>query len=247
MGASAQLEHQFAQAYSFLKAQTTGKPLVGISACLCGDKVRYDGREKGLPELIGTLEQPLELFKVCPEVAIGMTVPRPPIQLVEQHQLIEARGVEKPAQNPTAELQAYALSVIDQHKAGNALCGFILKSRSPSCGFGSTPIHKKSQPIGLGNGIFAHQLRKKSPWLPIAEEQSLQTITEQQHFIMCCQLLHAFWQVKDSPLKQRLFHNKMTPLFEKLIPQTEPELASLVSGSPESYLTKLMTDLEALK
>ena len=244
------MKNELAQAYSFLNRGKTAKPLVGISACLCGDRVRYDGREKREPALVKVLIESLDLMNVCPEVAIGMGIPRPPIQLVQSGHKIEARGVKNQQQNPTSDLQGYAQSLIQTHsakEAGNTLSGFVLKSGSPSCGFGSTPIHHKGEPVALGNGIFAQQLSKQLPWLPIAEELQLITANAQNTFIVQCQLVHDFWQSWQRFKALQPFHQHLDAFFDGLPVQATHKLDELMTNDPQVYLTRLMHNLNNIK
>ena len=240
-----------AQAYPFiLQGETQHKPLVGISACLCGDNVRYDGREKGQPDLIESLQKQLNLFKVCPEVAIGMSVPRPPIQLSRKQGKIEARGVDNPQQNVTAPLQNYARSLVKKYSenSGNnsVLCGFVLKSRSPSCGSGSTPIHENDLQVDVGSGIFSQQLQQQMPWLPIAEEDALITAGQRLDFIFQSQLVQLFWQhCLGEPEGLTGFHKQIRNILDNLPSTANSELETLLSDSPGThYLTRLIKALQ---
>jgi len=248
------LKIDLAQAYLLInRGEMQARPLVGISACLCGDRVRYDGREKGLPYLVQILEKQLELLKVCPEVAIGMGVPRPPIQLTLNQGVVEARGVQSPSHHVTTALQDYAQTLIQGYTPLNpdkaVLCGFILKSRSPSCGVGSTPIYKNNQQVGFGSGIFSRQLQQQLPWLPIAEEETLLEPRHQQDFVMQSQLVQLFWQ---KALKEKggiaNFNKQISNLLELFPASLKSELTQLASDSanraPQHYLTRLMEALQ---
>ncbi|MEE8482012.1 MAG: DUF523 domain-containing protein, partial [Acidiferrobacterales bacterium] len=103
---------------------------VAISACLLGEPVRYDGSDKLQSQLVNRLRQYFELMPLCPEVVIGMGVPRPPIQLVFDGTGIRARSVEGTLHDVTDLLanlgREIAISRVE-------LCGYVLKARSPSC------------------------------------------------------------------------------------------------------------------
>lgn len=247
------MKFDWPQAYPVLsQGETYSKPLVGISACLCGDPVRYDGQDKGMPGLVEALEQKLTLIKVCPEVAIGMSVPRAPIQLVRIKQgkelKIEARGVDNPLHNVTEPLGRYAQEVINQHASTQnsqpILSGFILKNRSPSCGVNSTPIHENGKPVTIGNGIFSQQLQQQLPWLPVTGEEALTQSSQQQAFIHHCQLVASFWH---RYLKHGLpaFHRSATSLIKLLSKKDQLALDKLANAasSPQNYLAQLMSGL----
>jgi uncharacterized protein YbbK (DUF523 family) len=221
------------------------KPRVGISACLCGDRVRYDGLSKGLPGLITELEHYLELHKICPEVAIGMGTPRAPIQLSKNTHKIQAIGVENPQHNVTNALADYAKTL----QGGTHLCGYIFKSRSPSCGAGSTPIHKNGAVIDVGNGIFSQQIQQQWPWLPIAEEQQLVNTQQQQFFIMLSRLVDQFFNMITAAQLDN-FHRQVAVLRALLPPATQDKLMQIPSDdkwqNPTHYLSQLIQALQRL-
>jgi uncharacterized protein YbbK (DUF523 family) len=104
------------------------KPLkIGISACLLGERVRYDGGHKRNQMLLDYLALRYALVPICPEVAAGLGVPRPPVQLVARGVEIRAVGVLDEQLDVTRPLIEYGRQVI----AGEGLCGFVFKSRSP--------------------------------------------------------------------------------------------------------------------
>jgi uncharacterized protein YbbK (DUF523 family) len=104
---------------------------IGVSGCLVGERVRYDGEDKRDAFIADTLGAAFELVPVCPEVAIGMGVPRPPIRLVGDPLHPRALGVDDPALDVTAPLTAYGRRMaVELDDIG----AYIFKSRSPSCG-----------------------------------------------------------------------------------------------------------------
>src|SRR3569832_1847803 len=107
------------------------KVRVGISACLLGERVRYDGNHKHDAYITGTLAKVFEFVAVGPEVAIGMGVPRPPIQLVGEAAQPRAIGVGDPALDVTAALTAYGRRMAVEL---DDISGYIFKAKSPSCG-----------------------------------------------------------------------------------------------------------------
>jgi len=251
------IKSKLSPAYSFLKQhETQTKPRVGISACLCGDKVRYDGFSKGLPELISALEEQLELQKICPEVAIGMGVPRAPIQLNRANGKIEARGVKNPAINVTSPLEAYARSLIKTYSPANAgdvsWCGFIFKSRSPSCGVGSTPVYKENIAVDFYSGVFAQQIQQQLPWLPIVEEERLLRPEQQHHFVRLTQLVQLFYNCVNNVANDRglmTFHHAIADIRSGLSKTTQAQLEQLANKpsaeTPYDYLTLLIRVLQS--
>lgn len=166
------------------------RPLVGVSGCLAGLKVRYDGRDKRHNYLLDTLSQQLSLQPVCPEAAIGLGIPRPPIQLIQtDQQQVIAQGKDDSRLQPGAALREFGKMLGRVH--ANSWCGFICQSRSPSCGFGSTPIYQQDGAIAnLGNGLFIDSLHQSLPWLPILEDTDLDNPDKVQQFIAACWRAH---------------------------------------------------------
>lgn len=233
------------QAYSFMNHRDTQhKPLVAISACLCGDSVRYDGRSKWQPTLVHTLEESLTLEKLCPEVAIGMGVPRPPIQLSKDSASITAVDVTDPKRNFTQPLNNFADQVISQQEPSSPelhINGYLFKSRSPSCGVGSTPIHRQGIEIGHGNGIVAHRIKQQLPWLPVLEEDDLNSSTTIQRFIFLAYLTNDFLKTKE-PVQQ--FHAHHCQLHQGLHQswQTQLHMAINQPHAERGYYLAVLND-----
>lgn len=169
--------------------QKVSKPLVGISACLVGETVRYDAGHKRQSTLISLLAPHTELSPFCPEVAAGLGVPRPPVQLIETSaKRVRALGVERAELDVTQALSATAAEF--RRRQLDALSGFIFKGRSPSCGLGSTPLSsEKGELLGYRDGLFAAQIREAAPWLPCVEEDWLQNPENCFRFLGACCLV----------------------------------------------------------
>ena len=160
------------------------KPRIGVSACLTGLAVRYDGQSRYHPLVSEQLAGQFQLVPFCPEVAIGLGVPRPPIQIVEIAGRRRVRGVIDPAQDVTDALR----SLVDHLPAD--LAGFILKARSPSCGLGSAPVMRDGVQIDTDDGAFAAALRQRFPAMPLIDEEQVQQMEHCRAFIAA---VHA-WQ-----------------------------------------------------
>jgi len=156
------------------------RPKIGVSACLLGQKVRYDGRKKQHPA-INQLSCEFELIPICPEVGAGLSVPRPPIQLVKQKNRLVALGVEERKLDVTAPLNRYFESQLSTIKC---LSGLILKTKSPSCGIDSTPFFDFSgEAIGQTSGLFASGLQQYFPSLPLIDEEQFEKELLQNRFL----------------------------------------------------------------
>ena len=155
----------------------TGKAVVGVSACLLGEEVRYDGAHKLDDFVCGALARVVDLRPVCPEVDIGLGVPREPIQLTRGNNGTRLVAAES-GTDLTAAMESYAEAKVRELDAAG-ICGYVLKARSPSCGLGSVPING----AGAGDGLFAATLRKLCERLPAIEETSLEGPAEREAFL----------------------------------------------------------------
>lgn len=146
---------------------------VGISACLLGEEVRYNGGHKRDRYVRETLGRYFDYIPLCPEVAIGLGVPRPPIRLVNAgDNAPRAVHVDDPENDVTDRLADYGQ---EQGRALNGrISGYILKAKSPSCGMERVKVYdRKGMPSGNGRGIFAEALMREQSLLPVEEEGRL--------------------------------------------------------------------------
>jgi uncharacterized protein YbgA (DUF1722 family)/uncharacterized protein YbbK (DUF523 family) len=159
------------------------KPRLGVSACLLGQPVRYDRGHKRDPFCTEALGPFVEWVPVCPEVEVGMAVPRPTIRLsgrAEAPRLVEPKGGEDwtDRMQALAEVRVAALGRLD-------LSGFVLKKDSPSCGMTRVRVYaaKGGVPSRQGVGAFARVLLHRLPLLPVEEEGRLHDPLLRESFI----------------------------------------------------------------
>lgn len=159
----------------------TSRIRIGISSCLLGQPVRYDGQHKHNEYITQTLGAYFEFVPFCPEVAIGLGVPRPPIRLVRMGESVRARGIDDPGLDVTDALAAYATRVAPKL---NAMSGYILKKNSPSCGMDRVKVYAQKGPSrNIGVGLFAQRLMQLHPDLPFEEEGRLMDPVLRDNFI----------------------------------------------------------------
>ena len=177
---------------------------IGISSCLLGESVRFNGEHKRNPTVIDLLGQRFEAVPVCPEVELGMGVPREPVRLVRSNMRMAGEssnpyqkvplGISKPpprvvvrmvvaesGKDWTEAMAGFNSKKLEALRQQN-LSGFIFKSRSPSCGPSNVPLHheqEKSSTVGL----FAHALMQYFPSLPVIDEEALQDEIVRQDFV----------------------------------------------------------------
>ena len=148
-------------------------PRVGISSCLLGENVRHDGGHRRAAGLLADLGGAVEWVAVCPELEVGMGVPRETVELVAAGPGGAPRmlGTES-GRDWTEAMESFAARRLDElERLG--ISGYVLKSRSPSCGL-LVPVRLASGETALGReGLFAAALRRRFPGLPVAEEDAL--------------------------------------------------------------------------
>ena len=157
------------------------KVKVGVSRCLLGHAVRYDGDSKSHNIVIEKLGKLFELLPVCPEVEAGLAVPRPPVRLTGSITHPRLTGRDDPSLDVTELMQAFCNS-----RPGELshLCGFVFKSRSPSCGLYSTPVHIDGNCVTeTGRGVFARAMTITYPELPVIEETELEMTVKYEQFV----------------------------------------------------------------
>jgi uncharacterized protein YbbK (DUF523 family) len=157
------------------------KPRVGVSRCLLGDAVRYDGQSKVNTIVLEKLSKIFYLVAVCPEVEAGLSIPRTPVQLTASIDSPKITGRNDSSLDITDLMQDYCKIRVVRL---NHLSGFIFKSRSPSCGLNSTPVYIDGHCVTeTGRGIFANYLCKTSPNLVVIEDTELEQKSQLDLFI----------------------------------------------------------------
>jgi uncharacterized protein YbgA (DUF1722 family)/uncharacterized protein YbbK (DUF523 family) len=146
------------------------KILLGISSCLIGEKVRFDGGHKLNRYVLDTLGKYFSYRPFCPEMAIGLGVPRETIRLVEVDGQCQAIG------SKNAELKvtdALIQSAQDQQDWHRQIYGYIVKKDSPSCGMERVRVYHQDHPQRNGVGLYTETMMQNFPNLPIEEEGRL--------------------------------------------------------------------------
>lgn len=168
------------------------KLLLGVSSCLLGKQVRFDGGHKYDSWVVDTLGAYAEYFDLCPEHQCGMSIPREALNLKgskDSYRML----TNKTLVDYTDQMLSWSLPVIEDLKK-RPLCGYILKSKSPSCGMERVklyPLHGGAAGK-TGVGIFARELLKAFPYLPIEEEGRLHDPVLRENFIERVFVRHRF-------------------------------------------------------
>jgi uncharacterized protein YbbK (DUF523 family)/uncharacterized protein YbgA (DUF1722 family) len=221
---------------------------IGISSCLLGERVRFDGGHKRDGFLTGIVGRVVEWVSVCPEDESGMGTPREPMHLVRRGaglQLVtNTSNVDL-----TSRLEAYAVRRIDELAAAN-LSGYVLKAGSPSCGLdGVSVCDGRGRAVQAGRGLFAARLVARFPRLPITDERRLAHPDLRDNFI---ERVFAFWRLgglfgrKWSAAALVAFHAAHELTLLAHAPQAWHRLARLVAraaGQPREAVERRYADI----
>jgi len=155
---------------------------IGISSCLLGENVRYDGGNRLDRFLKDTLRQHVEYVPVCPEVECGLGVPRESMHLagdpVNPRLVTTRTGVDL-----TEKMTGWARNRVKELESED-LSGFVFKSRSPSCGIERVIVTlENGQPVGKGIGIFARAFMENFPHVPVEDEDRLSDPGNREKFM----------------------------------------------------------------
>jgi uncharacterized protein YbgA (DUF1722 family)/uncharacterized protein YbbK (DUF523 family) len=198
---------------------------IGISSCLLGRKVRYDGGHKRDEFLVDTFGRFVEWVPVCPELEMGLGVPREPIRLVAGSGRSETRLVGvKSGTDHTAAMGSYSKRRLDELEPLD-LCGYVLKKDSPSCGLMRVKVwNRHGMAAKSGRGLFAEALVERFPHLPVEEEGRLSDPRLRENFI---ERVFAYARLKT------LFTGRWT--VGQLVAFQAAHKLLLLAHSPEAY------------
>jgi uncharacterized protein YbbK (DUF523 family) len=161
--------------------QRIKKSVIAVSRCLLGHAVRYDGESKPNGIVIEQLGELFELLPVCPEVEVGLAVPRPPVRLTGSIDHPRLTGRDDPDLDVSEQMKIYCTTRPAELKH---LCGFVFKSRSPSCALNSAPVFIDGDCVTeTSRGLFARAMTGLYPDLPVIEETELEINGRYEKFI----------------------------------------------------------------
>ncbi len=228
---------------------------VGISQCLLGEAVRYDGGHKHDNFITGTLAHYFDFVPVCPEMAIGMGVPRESIHLVTRRSSLHAIGIRNASLDVTDALHNYGES---QARKLATLCGYIFKRGSPSCGMEHVKVYSKSSVLRQnGQGIYAKAFMDNQPLVPCEEEGRLGDPQLRENFIQRVFVFHRWRQMltrRLTPGKLMDFHTRHKYIVMAHQPRTHQQLDRLIADAgkgtvhdvADQYIQTLMTTLKRI-
>lgn len=220
---------------------------LGISACLLGQPVRYDGQHKLDHYLRDTLGPFVDWVPVCPEVECGLSVPRESMHL-------EAAGDDvrlvttRTHRDLTAQMQAWIGTVLPQ-LAERDLHGFVFKSKSPSSGMRDVKRYTaEGMPCGKGPGLFAAAFMERFPLLPVEDEGRLNDPGLRENFIERVFVFER-WRAcgREGTLGALVdFHTRHKLLLMSHSPTALRELGRIVAGAKGLPVAKVLADYAAM-
>ena len=154
---------------------------IGVSACLLGEHVRYDGGHKHDRNITDTLGMYFSFVPVCPEVGCGLPIPREAMRLEGDH-LAPRLMTCQTRLDKTEQLLGYCVSKINELE-NEDMCGFIFKERSPSCGLVCVPLYGDTASEIFAVGLFACEVALRFPSMPLEEAERLNNPDIRENFI----------------------------------------------------------------
>lgn len=145
---------------------------IGISACVAGEKVRFDSGHKESRFVTGELSRYFSLLPVCPEIGIGLPVPRPTIRLISDRERVALVEGKNQGRDYTERMTAYAKNKVAQLERME-LCGYIVCAKSPTCGMERVKVYREQRAEKDGVGLYTAELIRQMPWLPVEEDGRL--------------------------------------------------------------------------
>lgn len=155
--------------------------IIGVSSCLLGNKVRFDGGHKHDRYITDTLGRYFTFLPVCPEVECGLPVPRESMRL-EGDPAAPRLVTGQTRIDHTERMSAYCAAKVKELEQAD-LCGFIFKTGSPSSGLNLVKVYNKGMPSKSGSGLFAAAVARHFPLLPLEEEGRLNDAEIRGNFI----------------------------------------------------------------
>jgi uncharacterized protein YbgA (DUF1722 family)/uncharacterized protein YbbK (DUF523 family) len=221
---------------------------LGISSCLLGEMVRFDGGHQLNRYLRDTLGEYVEYVPVCPEVELGLPTPRETLRLVEKDdgpRLVFSKSGE----DITDKMLSWAKKRVKELEQEN-LCGFVFKAKSPSSGMERVKLYDRNGvPSKQGIGLFARTFMEHFPLLPVEEDGRLNDPRLRENFVEC---IFTFKRWRDMLAKGRTaanlvdFHTRHKLLILSHSPEIYREMGKLVAQAGKSDIEVLLADYETL-
>jgi len=212
------------------------KPVLVVSACLAGENVRYDGKPVE-NEFSRKLLRYVEPVKVCPEIELGLGVPREKVVVYRDGRIVKlyqpATGLDL-----TGAMERFSKEFLDSLPKVD---GFLLKAKSPSCGVSRTKTYRDpagKRFVGFGKGLFAERVMERFPYLPVEDEL---TLRKERRRLVFLTALFSFALIR---VEGREFHSRIGDSLKYFTPALERKMRTI--RDREDYRKLLMRALKRL-
>ena len=220
---------------------------VGVSSCLLGEQVRYDGGHKHDHYITDTLGRFFRFVPVCPEVGCGLPVPREAMRL-EGDPAAPRLVTNRTGVDLSDRMREYCQKTVKDLEKQD-LCGFIFKKNSPSSGLFRVKVYNGAIPAKIGRGLFADAMVRHFPLLPVEEEGRLYDMNIRENFI---ERIFAFREWKDFLLGDKglgdlvEFHSRRKLQIMSHSPEIYREMGRLVADGKQVALAELFDRYQEL-
>jgi uncharacterized protein YbgA (DUF1722 family)/uncharacterized protein YbbK (DUF523 family) len=227
---------------------------IGVSSCLLGENVRFDAGHKKNAFITGMLNDYFKFVPFCPEMHIGLGVPRETIRLSLVDDEVRCIGTKSSTLDVTDKL---TIAAEEQSHWHQELSGYILKKDSPSCGMERVKVYRKNAADRIGVGIYAKKLMENFPHLPVEEEGRLLDAKLRENFIQRVYIYVRWQQMVNQKFALKdiqKFHAQHKYILMSHDQKQAKELGSLLAQNPnlpvsqlsEIYLEKMMATLKKI-
>lgn len=221
------------------------RPKVVVSRCLGFDHCRYNGGIISSP-IVANLMEYVDFLPVCPEVEIGLGIPRGPVRIILEN------GGQRLVQSTSGKdiTEAMKAFCTDFFSSTGEIDGFLLKYRSPSCGIKNVKVYQtaalKSAVIGKSSGYFGGAVLREFPYLPVEDEGRLRNARIKEHFMTRIFMLAAFRNVKSEGRMRDLvtFHTENKYLLMVYNQEELRKLGAIVANKERENFQELVSEYE---
>jgi uncharacterized protein YbgA (DUF1722 family)/uncharacterized protein YbbK (DUF523 family) len=221
---------------------------IGVSACLLGNKVRYDGGHKHDRFITDTLGHFVEYVPVCPEVECGLPVPREAMRLVGDVEAPRLVTIQT-RMDLTKQMTTWAEKRVKELEK-ETLCGFIFKSKSPSSGMERVKVfNEKGMPVKKGRGLFAAAFMKHFPLIPCEDDGRLHDPVLRENFIQRIFVFRSWRRILGRAISMKNlvdFHTRHKLLIMAHSVELYREMGRLVAGHPSMSTVERYENYEIL-
>ncbi|WP_376712208.1 YbgA family protein [Vibrio ruber] len=215
---------------------------VGVSSCVTGQQVRFDGGHKKSHFVMGELAPFCEFIPVCPEVGAGMSTPRPTIRQYEKHGVIRLVETKNDAADYTDQMASFTDRALQElGQLSQPLCGYVVAAKSPTCGMKQVKVYHDGGVRKEGVGLYTEKLMATMPWLPVEEDGRLNDPNLRENFILRVFCLHDLYQsvgVDPTPGNVVAFHSRYKFTLMAHSPQAYRSLGRMVAHMGDSTPTE---------